>query len=308
MPADIRAGTSTPTSLTWHHTAGLLLVTVVWGANFVAVKAGLAQVPPFLLLALRFAAVAAILLPFLKWPPPGRFGAIVGLAVTFGVLHFSLLFLGMRAIDAATAAIAIQLQVPFGALLAALFFKDRIGWRRLTGMAIAFAGVAVIAGEPRFQGGILPLMLVIGAAAMFAVASVQMKWLGPGIDVFTMYGWLAVLSLPPALALSLWLEEGQLAAVRNPDWRAWASIAYQAALVTVLGHGSWYRLMRRYPINLVMPFTLLVPVFGVLSGVIVLGEELTPSIIVGGLATLVGVAIIVLRRPRAVESSTRGGL
>ena len=66
MPADTRAGTPVPASLTWHHTAGLLLVTVVWGANFVAVKAGLAQMPPFLLLALRFAAVAAILLPFVK--------------------------------------------------------------------------------------------------------------------------------------------------------------------------------------------------------------------------------------------------
>lgn len=288
------------------HFAIMVLVILVFGANFVAVKIGLVYLQPFLLLTLRFIGVAAVLLPFLKWPR-GRFGQVLGLSMTLGVVHFSLLFIGMERIDAATAAIAIQLQVPFAALLAAILFKDRIGWRRTTGMAVAFVGVAIIAGEPRFAGGLVPLLLVIGAAATFAVASIQMKRLGPDLSALVMYGWLALLSAPPLMLLSLWLEDGQMETLRTAPWQAWAAVAFQV-LVTVFGHGSWYFLVRYYPISLVMPFTLVVPIIGVLSGVFILGDPLTTSMVIGGIATIVGVGIIIIHRPRAMEPATKGGL
>ena len=118
----------------------LLAVTVVWGFNFAVVKVGLHIVPPIAFVALRFAVVGIMLVPWLRWPPR-RFRDLAALSVILGVVHFSLMFTGMRGLDVPTASIAIQMQVPFAAILAAIFFGETLHWRRLTGMAIAFAGV-----------------------------------------------------------------------------------------------------------------------------------------------------------------------
>jgi O-acetylserine/cysteine efflux transporter len=75
-----------------------------------------------------------------------------------------------------------------------------------------------------------------------------------------------------------------------------------------VGYGVWYRMMRNFPVNQVMPFTLLIPLFGVLSGILFLDEPLTWFMLIGGAATLAGVAICVIRRPALVEASTKGGL
>src|SRR5262249_6087810 len=128
--------------------ATMVLVTLVWGSNFAVVKIGLAQLPPIFFVGLRFIAVAVLLLPILRWPPR-KPGLILLRAVVLGVVHCSMFFLGVSGLDVATASIAIQLQVPFGSILAAILYRDRLGWRRLTGMAFAFAGVALVAGAPR---------------------------------------------------------------------------------------------------------------------------------------------------------------
>jgi O-acetylserine/cysteine efflux transporter len=285
----------------------LLAVTVVWGFNFAVVKTGLGLVPPIAFVALRFAVVGLMLLPWLRWPPP-RWRDLVVLSVILGVVHFSLMFTGMRGLDVATASIAIQLQVPFAAILAAIFFGETLHWRRLTGMTIAFAGVVLIAGEPRLSGNLLPLFLVIAAACTWAGATIQIKRIGDDVDVLALNGWVALLAAPQLALLSWAIENGQLAAITAADWRLWLSVAFQAVLVTIFGYSVWYRLMRRFSVNQVMPFTLLVPLFGVLSGVIVFDDRLTLLMLIGGLCTIVGVAIIIIRRPRVIAPSTKAGL
>jgi O-acetylserine/cysteine efflux transporter len=285
----------------------LLAVTVVWGVNFAVVKAGLGVMPPIAFVALRFAVVGVMLLPWLRWPPP-RLRDLVVLSVILGVVHFSLMFTGMRGLDVATASIAIQLQVPFAAILAAIFFGETLHWRRLTGMAIAFAGVVLIAGEPRLSGNLLPLFLVIAAACTWAGATIQIKRIGDDVDVLALNGWVALLAAPQLALLSWLIEDGQLAAITAADWRLWLSVAFQALLVTIFGYSVWYRLMRRFSVNQVMPFTLLVPLFGVLSGVIFFDDRLTLLMLIGGVCTIVGVAIIIIRRPRVIAPSTKAGL
>ncbi|MGH6959954.1 MAG: DMT family transporter, partial [Dongiaceae bacterium] len=253
--------------MTTTHLVALVVVTVIWGFNFAVVKAGLSLVPPIAFVALRFAIVGLLLLPFLRLPQK-RLGELALLSVLLGVVHFSLMFTGLRDLDVATSAIAIQLQVPFAAILAAIFFGDTLGWRRITGMAIAFAGVVLIAGEPRFAGGLLPLFLVVGAAYTCAGANIMIKRLGDDVSVFGLNGWVAMLAAPQLALLSWATEPDPLGAILAAGWPLWASIAFQALLVTVFGYGVWYQCMRRYPVNQVMPLTLLVPLFGVMSGVI----------------------------------------
>ncbi len=273
-----------------------VIIMVLWGFNFVAAKWGLAEIPPIMLMALRFGLTAALLLPFTRIPW-SKLRGIAVLSLVLGGLHFNLMFTGLSELDASTAAITVQTQVPFSAILAAMFFGDRLGWRRALGMTIAFAGVVVLAGEPRVEASLWPLTLVILAAFAWSVANILIKQLG-AVDGNSLNAWLGLFAAPQLLFASLVLEDGQLAAVAEADGWAWASLAYMVLVVTLVTYWLWFRLLHRYPVNVVMPFTLLVPVFGVASGVVFLGEPLGWRLIIGGLATLVGVGIIVLRRPQ----------
>ena len=153
------------------HYLGLLVVTVAWGFNFAVVKIGLGYWPPLLFVGIRFVAVAIALSPFLRPLPRGKLLQVAALSVTLGVLHFGMIFAGMEKVDAATAAIAVQIQVPFAALLAAVVFKETLHWRRITGMVIAFAGIVTIAGQPQFLAHPWPLISVIAAALVWSIAN-----------------------------------------------------------------------------------------------------------------------------------------
>ncbi|MEX0921908.1 MAG: EamA family transporter [Rhodovibrionaceae bacterium] len=281
------------------HLCLFLLIVLVWGVNFAVVKIGLAEFPPILFIALRFMLVAAILVPFAK-RPTGNWLQVIGVSFTLGLLHFSLMFSGIKYVDASTAVIAVQLQVPFAALLASIVFKDKLGWRRGLGMAVAFAGVVVIAGEPGLQGNYFSLFLIIAAACVWAVTNIQVKLLR-GVDGMSLNAWVALLAVPQLLLASWLLEEGQIAAIAAAPLSGYLAILYNSLGVVIFGYGCWYWLLKRYNVNDVMSFTLIIPVFGVISGIVMLGETLSLVFVIGAVLTLIGVGIIVLRRPDAAD-------
>jgi O-acetylserine/cysteine efflux transporter len=285
----------------------MLLCQLLWGVNFVAAKIGLQHFEPLFFVALRFSLVALLLLPFVGLPRR-KLLQLIPLSMTMGVMHFSLIFTGMRYLDAATSSIAVQLQVPFAAILAAFFFKETLGWRRITGMLVAFAGVVLIAGEPRFVGNLWPLLSVVGAALVWATANVQVKALGDEFDAVQLNGYIAILAAPQLLVVSYLLEGNQWPSVVDVHWMGWAALLFQSVVVAIFSYWIWYNMMRRYPVNQVMPFTLLLPMIGVYSGHIFLDEVITWQMLLGGLATLAGVAIVVIRRPAVVAPSTKTGI
>lgn len=290
------------------HLALMLLVQFIWGVNFVAAKIGLAHFESLFFLALRFSLVALLLLPFVGLPKR-KLKQLIPLSVTMGAMHFGLIFLGMRYLDAATSSIAVQLQVPFAAMLAAFFFGETLGWRRILGMVVAFAGVVLIAGEPRFSGGNLwPLLAVVGAALVWATGNVQVKALGDSFDAVELNGYIALLAAPQLLLLSFLIEGNQWPQVLEIAWQGWAALLFQSIVVAIFSYIIWYNLMRRYPVNMVMPFTLLLPMIGVISGHLILDEVVTWQMILGGIATVAGVAIVVIRRPAVVAPSTKTGI
>lgn len=290
------------------HIAMMVLVQALWGANFAIAKFGLDSFSPIFFVALRFALVAVLLVFVVGLPRRDMLLRLLPLSVTMGVMHFTLMFLGMARLDAATSSIAVQLQTPFAAIMAAFFFKETLGWRRILGMVIAFAGVMLIAGEPRFSDDPWPLLSVIGAAFAWAVANIQVKALGDEVDAVTLNGWIALLAAPQLLLASYLIE--------GPRWRelveasavSWIALLFQAIVIAIFTYWIWYNMMRRYPVNQVMPFTLLLPLMGVAGGALLRGEDVTWHMVVGGLATVAGVAIIVLRRPAVVAPSTKTGI
>lgn len=272
-----------------------VVVMALWGLNFVVAKVGLQELPPMLMVGLRFIMVAALLIGFVPFPR-GQFGKIVGLSISMGALHFGLMFVGIRNVDASVASVAIQLQVPFAALLAWLFLGDTLGWRRAAGMALAFLGIILIGGEPRMAGSLLPLGLIVAASFLWAVGNIQLRHLR-AVSPMALNAWLALFAAPQMFLASALFEDGQWEAMATAGWRGWGAIAYMIVFVTIIGYGFWYRMAQRYPVNVTMAHTLQVPIWGVLSSVLLLGESLTWAMVGGSLLTLAGVAIIVLWRP-----------
>ena len=279
----------------------LLAVSVptVWGFGFIFAKAAMGEFPPILLMALRVTLTALVLVSFVR-VPRGLMGRIFVVSLVSATIQYSLTFTGLRDLDASIAIIVVQLEVPFGALLAAIFLKDRIGWRRAFGMALAFVGVSLIAGEPRVQQNMMPMLLVVGGAFTWAAGQVMIKTLGR-VGGFTLLAWVAVMSAPQLFVASFLFEDGQLDAIASAGWIGWGTVVYLGLVMTALGYAAWYHLLGKYQVNQVMPYLLLLPVVTVIASVALLGERLTLPVALGGGVVIVGVAIIVTykRQPRA---------
>ena len=270
-------------------------VAVIWGVNMLTVKGAVGEIPPFILTAMRFAAVAILLIPFTQ-VPRGRFGKLSLISVTFGGLHFGVLFYALSMIDAGPVAVIVLLGVPFSSMLATYFFNDRLGWKRLSGMALAFIGVTIMFWDPTMTELQLPLLLVVFASFMWAVANVMIKKLGD-IDTFQLNGWMALMAAPQLFVLSLIFEPHAFQAIADASWVAWANLAFTVVMSSIVAYGFWYHLLKTQDVNAVVPWTLLAPVISVLGSFLVFDEQFSLLKIIGGSVVLCGVAVIMLRKP-----------
>ena len=276
---------------------------LLWGFGFVTSKYGADHMPPLFFLALRFALMTLMLVWFVR-PPSGRWLAVGLFALTMGAGHFGLFYVALNiGVEASTAAIIWITQVPLSALLAGLVLRERPGWAAFAGIAVALGGVLVLVGEPRHTGNALGIGLMFGSSIAWAVANVQVKRLSD-ISPLALNAWMSAISALFLFPLSFALEEGQIASLLQPDWRLHGSLLYQVVGSTLLAYCAWYYLLARNKVATVAGFMLLVPVVGVVFGVLVLDEPLTWQTAVGGVITVSGVALIVLWRPRAPAAET----
>ncbi|MFD7322844.1 EamA family transporter [Streptomyces sp. NPDC059875] len=292
------------------HIALAALVAAVWGVNFVVIEIGLDHFPPLLFSALRFLA-AALPAVFLVGRPKVAWKWIVGVGLVLGVAKFGLLFTGMDlGAPAGLSSLILQVQAVFTALFAFLALGERPGKITIAGMAVALAGIGVAAVDEGASGPLAGFALCIAAAACWGVSNVLTRKASPP-DALNFMVWVSTVPILPLLALSLLLEgpERDLAALRGLDWTGAGVIVYVAWITTVFGFGAWGRLLRRYPASSVAPFSLLVPVFGMSSAALFLGEGITglrwcaATLLVGGVA----LTSFAPRRPAGTEVVAEAG-
>ena len=284
--------------------AFLVFINLIWGLNLIASKIGVSHFPPVFFTALRFSVLGLVLLPFLRWHA-GRMQGLMIAAVLSGGLQYALLFMGIRAApDVGSVAIAQQLGVPFTTLLSILFLGEVVRWRRGLGIALAFAGVAIIAFQPSVYAARTGLALVVASALIGSFGLVAVKRLGSQLKPLELQAWFAVSGLPVLWLLSAWLEDGQRAAVASASLRDWGALLFTALVSSLVAHTGYYWLVRRYPVTSLSPLTTLSPVFGVTFGVLIYGDTLTAQILLGGLLTLIGVTIISVREKRFVDTGS----
>jgi O-acetylserine/cysteine efflux transporter len=271
-----------------------VVVPLLWGYQFVAIKVGVMEFPPLFFLALRFLAIALLLVPSVKRPTRQQFGPITAISFFLGGLNFGLFYVGLGLGSGSMSAIAIQLATPFTVLLAWPLLAERPSLTTSAGVALAFAGVVVLAAEPGLSANALPLLLVVGAAFAFAVSNVLTKRYGP-FDPLMLMGWSSLLTVPQVMVMSLLLEHGQLASLATADQRGWLALAYTIFIGGIVGFGLWFWLIARCSMGRVAPFGLLLPVFALMSSVLFLGDRVTPKLIAGGLLAISGVAMTQMR-------------
>ncbi len=290
------------------HIALAVAVAAVWGFNFVMIKLGLRDFPPVLFSCLRFALAASpLLLLGVRGGPPVPWRYIIGIGVSLGVVKFSLLFIGMDiGMPAGLSSLVLQSQAFFTALFAAAVLGDRPGPRQMAGMAVAFGGIGVIALEMPAGDSLLGLGLVVAAAACWGVANIIMKQ-ARAPDLFRLMLWVSVVPPLPLFLLSLGMEgpERIAAALTGLSAMGVAALVYIAAGATLFGFAAWGFLLRSYPASLVAPFSLLVPIFGLTSSALVLGESLSALKLTGAGLVFAGVALTVLPLPRRLFSTAR---
>jgi O-acetylserine/cysteine efflux transporter len=269
-----------------------LAVVFLWGTNFVVIKWGLAELPPFLFACLRFALSAWPCMLFVRRPPVGW-----GVLAAFGLLHgavFGLLFLAIRAdITPGLASLVVQSQVFLTIALGMALGGERPRVLQLAALALAACGIAWIAA--RTDGGALTpfgLATVLAAALCWAGANQVARRAGP-VDALGFMSWSSVFAAVPLLGLSLALEgPGRVVdALTGAGADAWAAVAWQAFANSLFGFGAWNWLLARHPAALVTPSALLVPVFGLGASALLLAEPL-PAWKVGAAAlVLAGLAL-----------------
>jgi O-acetylserine/cysteine efflux transporter len=271
-----------------------ILVAVIWGMGFIVAKAAMSHFSPILLMALRFTLTAFCLLWFFR-PPPGLFKQLFWISLVSAALQYSLTFNGVSGIDASTAALLVQLEVPFGLLLAWLVLGDRISLKQGCGIAISFTGAILIIGEPRLSGDLIYAFMVIGGAFTWAVGQIMIKQLG-NLGGFRLISGVSLFAAPQLYIASYLFESDQIAQIETASAGAWAAVAYLGLVMTALAYAVWYRLLGHYNVNQVMPFLLLLPVSSVFGGIFFLGESLTVKIAAGGCLAIAGVALITIQR------------
>ncbi|WP_407146574.1 DMT family transporter [Bradyrhizobium sp. ORS 86] len=269
-------------------------VPLLWGYQFVVIKVGVAEFPPFFFLALRFLATALLLIPFVKKPTREQLRPIAAISLFLGGLNFGLFYVGLGLGSGSMTAVAYLLSTPFTVLVAWPLLAERPSLTTVSGVVLAFAGVLVLRADPGLSSNGLPLLLVVGAAFAFAVSNVLTKRYGP-FDPLMLMGWSSLFTVPQVVLMSLLLEYGQLASLVAADERGWLALAYTIFIGGIVGFGLWFWLIARCSMGRVAPFGLLLPVFALMSSALFLGEPMTPKLIIGALLAISGVAVTQFR-------------
>ncbi len=278
-----------------------LLVVAIWGFNFVVIKLSVEVLEPFLAAGLRFVLAAFPAILFVKPPRDASdkipWAIIIGFGLSFGFgLYVFLNFALSQGMPAGLASLVLQIQVFFTFLVAFFVLRERPRKMQTVGAVIAFSGIGLI-GYYRLEGAaFVPFALTICAAFVWALANVLTRYAGK-INPVALAVWGSLFAAIPLILLSIVTEgmEPLVAAFVAPDLWTWGLLAFLAYPATLFGFSIWNKLLATHPASSVVPFTLLVPITGLLSGWAILGESIAMFEIIGGVLVMAGLGVTLFR-------------
>jgi len=256
-----------------------LLVVAIWGLNAAIGKVAVMQMPAVTFLVIRFTIVGLMFLPFAKLKK-GDLKKLLIFAMFMNVLHYGFVFSSMKFLDASSVAILQQTQVPFAVLLGWILLKEKVTTKTMIGIFLGIAGLLVVLGSPTVTliGG----FLVILSSLFWGISNIKMKGL-KDINIFAFIAYPALFSLPFLIMFALVYDD-----VSNIEWNQinyWeiSLVMFYQVVIGSIAMFIWQRLLKSHNINKVVSVTLLQPIFGIIGGIIIFGDKLNSSLIIGGL-------------------------
>ena len=272
-----------------------LLVAIIWGINFIFVKFSLEVFSPLLLCALRFILASIPAVFFIK-PPAVPFKMVILYGLVVFALQFSLVFIGMNVgMTPGMASIIMQAQVFFSLFFAVFFLGEKPNIGQVVAAVIAFTGIGLVAMHFDTNISLLGFICILAAAAALGVGNLITKKMNR-VNMMALVVWGCFVASIPTLILSLLIEgpDSIVYSYHHLTWLSTTSLLYIVFVSTWIGYGVWNWLLSRYSVGVVVPFALLVPVFGLLSSVLILGEPFQLWKLVAGLLVISGLYINLL--------------
>lgn len=273
----------------------VMLVPIMWGLNFPASTILLQHYPPLLGAALRFALIAVPTMIFVPVPRV-RLIWLLGTGICVGFLQFAFLYSGMAAgMSPGLASLVLQASAPFTVLLAVLFLGEHLTALRLVGIGLAIAGLAVIGIDRAQAVHWLPMALTVLAALSWAAGNICIRQAQAPRPLHLAL-WMTVIPPLPLLATSVLFEGDRIApalqtALAPAAMPANLGMLFSAFGASVVGYGIWNYLLTRHPAATIAPWSMLVPVVGILSGWAFFGDAPLPVELAGGVLILIGIMI-----------------
>lgn len=261
----------------------------LWGFNFSIIKLGVNNLDPLVLTALRFAFAVFPLIFFIKKPDvPWRFLISYGLSFGVGVWGLTTLSIDLG-VSAGMASLLLDMSVISSLLIGWLCLNERITHWKLTGALFALFGLLLImadhGGSITWQG----LILVLSASVFWSMNGLIVKRANTKA-VFAFNIW-SMLFVPLPLLLLAIVSHGSEAVISsfsNFNSYALISVLFQAYPTTLLGYWLWNKFIIKYSLSSVAPFTLMVPIFGILGGYLFYDEAIFSSQIIAAIFILLG--------------------
>ena len=281
------------------YTALAVLVTFIWGVNFTFIAWGLESFPPLMLTALRFFFTAVPLVFFLKPPTFNR--TLLIYAIGTFVMQYAFVFTAMHlGASPGLTALLLQMQIFITVLLAYFILGEAVSRMQVIGMMVGVLGLGVIAlnlgGDMPVAGFVCILIAAVGwsfgniaskqasaqatlkaAQQKTATAPTTVKNKTSALSALALVAWGALIACVFLTLSSLIFETDawQLATFTEASMKSWLSLGFIVYISTLVGFGLWAHLLRQNTASKVMPFALLVPVFGMTTSVVLTGEVVT---------------------------------
>ena len=266
-------------------------VPILLGFGFVIAKPTMEYFPPYLLMGIRFTIPALILVWWFPIPK-GLFLDLFKVSFIGSTLQYGLTYNGLNIIDASSAVLLVQLEVPFGILIAFFLLKEIPSIKNTIGLIIAFFGVFILTGAPNLEGKYLGVLLTLSGAFTWSLGAVMAKPLSKKIGAFALMTWLCVFSGPMLILISVIFDGNPIQYILSANFYSWLTVIYLGFFMQPIAYGAWYYVLSNYPVNKVMPVLLLLPMTGLITSIFLLGENPPKQVFFGGTIIVFGVGMI----------------
>ncbi len=271
-----------------------VLTVSIWGSNFVALKLALHDLPPLLLVTLRFIFVAIPAVFFLKRPPV-PVGQLLVYGFSMFAFQFSFMFLGMKlGVSAGLASLILQFQVFVTLSLAVVFLKEKVTFPQIAGALVAAVGFVVVGMHTGGDVTLIGFACLLLAAISWGIGNLTSKRLGK-VNPLALVVW-GSLPVSAAMAVASLVFEGPtliMQSLTHVSLTAILCTAYTVYFSTLVAYSLWSWLLARHPATTITPFALLVPISGMLSSALFLGEPLPGWKLVAAALVISGLSLTI---------------